>query len=217
MQTLQGQINVVTKWCEDNLMVINMEKTLHLKVKARNVQTEYKLGTFPITTVKEVRDLGVTYDNQLKFSQHVSVIVQKANIALRRFQHSIQSRATSVVLRYFDTYIRPIVEFASPVWNALNVRDQERIEGVLKRTTRLAEELRDLQYVDRLWRLQMLSLKDRREQTDLVHLFNIQSGKCVPPRHPILLSSKPCCTKSSLKALLCGRGPDLRVKHVPLL
>eukprot|EP01068_Selenidium_serpulae_P019300 Selendium_serpulae@DN6520_c4_g1_i1.p1 len=31
------------RWCDNNLMVINMEKTMHLKIRAKNVLTSYKM------------------------------------------------------------------------------------------------------------------------------------------------------------------------------
>ena len=59
-----------------------------------------------------VVDLGVMYDNHLSFSPHINKIVnnasRRANLILRCFT----TRDPLVLMKAFNTFVRPIVEYA---------------------------------------------------------------------------------------------------------
>ena len=68
----------------------------------------------PVTDV--ANDLGVQVDYKLRFSHHYENVVakthQRASLILRCFE----CRDPSVLFRAFITYVRPILEYCSPVW-----------------------------------------------------------------------------------------------------
>ena len=62
------------------------------------------------------RDLGVTMDNQLVFDQHVANIVHTASTRVFLILKCFLSRDRGILVKAFVTYVRPILEYCSPVW-----------------------------------------------------------------------------------------------------
>ncbi len=78
--------------------------------------------------------------------------------------------------RYFDlnlckklypTFIRPHLEFASSVWNTLSKKEINKIEGVQKKATGMIQELKGMEYGERLKKLGYTNLEMRRKRGTL--------------------------------------------------
>ena len=73
-------------------------------------------------------DLGVMIDNKLRFNRHILYFVakahQRANIILRCFI----TRDVGVLMKAFNTYVLPILDYCSPVWSPSYKCDVETIE-----------------------------------------------------------------------------------------
>ena len=77
------------------------------------------------------------------------------------------------------TYIRPKLEYNSPVWSQYLVKDIDKIERVQRHFTKVAFlrcGIEFVSYEDRLQKLNMKSLQERRVYFDLVFLFKIIHG-----------------------------------------
>ena len=70
-------------------------------------------------------------------------------------------------------YIRPKLEFTAPVWNPYSCRDIDELEKVQRRATRVAHKLKCLKYSDRLEKLNLTTLKERRVRGDCLQYFKI--------------------------------------------
>jgi hypothetical protein len=70
------------------------------------------------------------------------------------------------------TWVRPTLEYASPVWSPYKRRNINKIEKVQRRASRLILG-HEVDYKSRLEKLHLLPLYMRREITDLVFLFKI--------------------------------------------
>jgi len=66
-------------------------------------------------SVESVRDLGVTIDCQLKFDRHIAGIVHKAMNRTSLILKSFHSRDRTLLIKAFVTYVRPLLEYCSPV------------------------------------------------------------------------------------------------------
>ena len=71
--------------------------------------------------------------------------------------------------------VRPIVEYASPVWSPSRVRDIKLVEGIQRRATKLLD-LKEMSYENRLIKINLPTLEFRRIRTDLIQVFNIFIG-----------------------------------------
>lgn len=69
------------------------------------------------------------------------------------------------------------MEYCVQAWNPYYKKDIEVLEKIQKRATKLVPELRNLSYCERLKRLKLTSLTDRRKRGDLIEAYKIITGK----------------------------------------
>ena len=60
--------------------------------------------------------------------------------------------------------IRPRLEYAAVVWSPYKKKDIQKIERIQRAATKLVPSLRDLSYGERLRRLNLPTLEERRER-----------------------------------------------------
>ena len=84
-------------------------------------QTQYcfssEIEANMISMVVEEKDLGVVFDKDLKFTSHVNQIVMKANRVLGIIKRTFASRDANTIRLLYVTLVRPILDYASTVWN----------------------------------------------------------------------------------------------------
>src|SRR6266536_2327475 len=76
----------------------------------------------------------------------------------------------------YKSMIRPLLEYASPVWSPWRKKDITRIEQVQRRFTRLVEGTQEMSYEQRLKFLRLPSLAYRREREQLIQAFKMLNG-----------------------------------------
>ena len=84
---------------------------------SRPNQCLYLLDGVPLSNVSFISDLGVTFDSNLSFKLHISTIITKALQRVGVFFRGFNSRRLDFVRKTFVTYIRPLLEYNSIVWN----------------------------------------------------------------------------------------------------
>ena len=73
----------------------------------------------------------------------------------------------------YRTYIRPHLEYCTPTWSPYLTKDNDALEQVQHRATKLVKNLSTLPYEDRLISLQLQSVYHRRQCGDLIETFKI--------------------------------------------
>ena len=67
----------------------------------------------------------------------------------------------------YKQYVRPHLEFAAPAWAPWQEADKACLEDVQKRAVRMVSGLQGQTYEERISELGLLSLEERRHQTDM--------------------------------------------------
>ena len=97
-------------------------------------------------------------------------------------------RATFLPL--YKTLVRPILEYATPVWNPHKISHKKAIESVQRRATKRVQGLRDLPYPERLTSLGIPTLEYRRLRQDMISVYKlVHQLEDIPPSD--LLSQDP--------------------------
>jgi hypothetical protein len=130
----------------------------------------------PLPDVKVIRDLGVMIDSNLSFSAHYASITAKAHQRAALILRCFKSRDPHLLFRAFVVYVRPLLEYCSPVWSPVNIGDINKIEAVQRRFTKKLKGYRQLNYSERLKLLNSDSLELRRLKLDLVTMYKIING-----------------------------------------
>ncbi|XP_065684246.1 uncharacterized protein LOC136096653 [Hydra vulgaris] len=137
------------------------------------VNFNYKLGDHILAWSSIPKDLGVTLDSQLNYKKHISNIVHAANTRAYLILKCFKSRDSRVLVKAFNTYIRPYLEYCSPVWSPYHAELIKVVENVQKGFTKKILHLGNLTYDNRLHLLDLESLELRRVKHDLSICYKI--------------------------------------------
>ena len=134
-QKLQDAIEIVKIWCEANGMLLNPTKcqTISFTRKQQPLEFGYTVSGSRLKRVYSIKDLGVFLDNKLTFGTQIDRLVSRARSTLgmvKRFSGEFQDQLVTLTL--YKSLVRPILEYASPVWAPNYASASERVESVQK-------------------------------------------------------------------------------------
>ena len=102
--------------------------------------------------------------------------------------------------------VRPHLEYAVQAWSPWLKKDIELLESVQRRATKMIQGFRDLSYEERIRRLHLTTLEERRRRGDNIEMFKILKGlECVDPSHFFELAGANTRTR--------GHALKLRKRH----
>ena len=182
---IQNDIKVLNFTSNSWGLKINREKCAVLRF-SRNfkdlVPPSYSLENRPIPVCKSHGDLGVTVDTELKFHEHIGTAAHKASGLCHSFLKSTVCRSPDFMLFLLKTHIRPLIEYASCVWNTGYRTDLLKLERVQRMWTKQIDNMQDLTYEERLSELELFSVQGRLLRADLIMYWKIFHGKsCIKP------------------------------------
>lgn len=185
---LQNDLQSFDRWCDDNFMSVNVAKchVVRYTRKKHNsrILFNYQIRQTPLSILDETVDLGVTFSSDGSFHAHV---VNTANKALRILGFVIRNtqhfRNPSTLILLFNTLVRPILEYGSPVWTPSSAIDKKVLESVQSKFLRklafvnmspMRFDEHDYTHIKNQFGIQ--SLETRRNIADLLLLYKILHG-----------------------------------------
>ena len=143
----------------------------------QNLKFEYEMtqdNTIHKLDVSNVeRDIGLIFSSDLKVSQHISVVVSKANRVLGLILNTFEYLDLNTFRILYCTFVRPLLEYAVATWNPYLSKDVVALELIQRRATKRAPGLRNLSYEQRLNKLNLTTLEERRVRGDLIQQYKI--------------------------------------------
>lgn len=181
---LQNDIDTIVNWCNLNGLKVNINKCNAMtftKKQQNNILTfNYNINDSALNRVNSYRDLGIIFDSKLSFEMHFRNITTRAYRTLGFISRSLNKfRDMNTYKILYNTYVRSIIDYCSPVWSPFYANHIEEIERIQKRFTRMLYRKFHFPtepYETRLIRLELHSLENRRLLTDELTLFKIFNG-----------------------------------------
>ena len=183
---LQLTLDSVYSYSVDWQLTINISKcscTRFSSNSASSSQPAYNINGLPLSTSNITRDLGVLTDSRLSYSKHIDQITAKANQRVAVLFRGFQCRRPDFLCKAYITYVRPLLEYASVVWNPSLKKHIDQIERVQRQFSKRIPALADLPFLRRLERLNLESLERRRLNFDLCYYYKILNN--LTPHNPV--------------------------------
>jgi len=125
----------------------------------------------------EERDLGIIVTNNLSVSTQCAEAAKKSMKVLSMIHRQFKDMDKECFVILYKSFVRPHMEFAIQAWSTYLKRDIECLEKVQRRAAKLVKVFKKLCYEDRLRKLNLTSLADRRLKGDLVEAYNSITGR----------------------------------------
>jgi hypothetical protein len=191
--SMQADIDAVATWSDTNQLPINLDKCTVLHYGRNNVKQEYSLGAAVITSTSCNMDLGVLRSDSFSYDEHVRSVALKASRMAGMTLKLFNTRDAEFLRRLYVAYIRPMLEYASPVWSPLTVSTSILLERVQRRYTKRVRGMTNLPYDQRLQLLHLETLAQRRTVSDMVLTYKSLRGltPVLPATLGLQVSSAP--------------------------
>jgi hypothetical protein len=198
--SMEIYFNKAVEWSKDNLMNINFKKTKEMLLGAvdSNEISELLIDGNTITRVSVYKLLGVHVESNLKWNTHVNYICAKASSRLY-FLKQLRKCCTSIgdMLHFYTAVIRPVLEYACPVWHSSITKEQSiRIESIQRRAVYIINGL-TTDYSEFCFNNNLLCLYERRRVLSQ-HFFK----NCVLPSTSCLHNLLPSLRDDNIIAKL---------------
>ena len=211
--SLQSALDRLEQWCITWQLSVNVSKCQVLHLGKNNMCHQYFFAGSLIPSAKVVKDLGVIVDELLTFDSHINNVVSRACSRVGVLFKGFSSRSPVLLAKAFVTYVRPILEYASNVWNPYLLKHINAIENVQRRFTKRVSSISNLPYPERLAILGLEPLELRRLKSDLVFYYKIFNNMVHLPRVYLPSDLPPTQTRSGGNRLATPSFSSLSINN----
>ena len=201
---LQEDLNRIWAWTEKWQLPLNLRKCSVIHLGTNNQQHDYFLGGTQLSHSASERDLGVQIDAELKFHEHTARVIKKCKSLISIIKRSFCCLDKGMMVKLYKALIRPVAEYGNSVWGPCFKGDQDMLEKLQRRVTKMVAGLALTPYQDRLRTLNLPTLKYRRIRGDLICIYKLVTGKTIADDALLQFHENPHRT----------RGHSLRLKKV---
>ena len=198
-QALQNDLTKLALWSANWQMPFNLTKCELLTVtnSPHPSAYHYKLNDYTIQRVQSIKYLGLTISHNLSWSPYISKIVSKVNQVQSFFQRNLSYCSRDLKVKCYQTYIRPIIEYAAVVWSPHTQSDINAVEMLQRNAARFVFNnfSRSSSVSNMLAYLGWDTLEQRRNQLTLLMFYKI-IHKLVEVPHQHILTKAPASTRS---------------------
>ena len=137
---LQTDVDAINSWSERWGMPLNRSKCVHITFGTESTFTygfDTHDGFATIPTKNGIKDFGVTFTSNLKFSRHHEITTAKVTQLLNLFRRTFPKITETDFHILYSTYIRPILEYSHSVTYANSAGDENQLERVQRAATKV--------------------------------------------------------------------------------
>ena len=135
---LQEDLHKICEWTHKWQMKINVEKCAVLRCTRflNPIQYTYTISGHNVDIKKCHTYLGVAIDNTMSWSSHIQTVSNRATKVLNFIKRNLNNCPSDTKRTAYLTLVRPIMEYAAPVWDPYYNTDIYKLEKVQRRAAR---------------------------------------------------------------------------------
>jgi hypothetical protein len=177
---LQQDLETLSTWEQQWSMRFHPKKCQVLNVVGRRKRREfdYQLHGEKLETTQELTYLGITISEGLSWKPHIRKITSRANRALGFLRRNLRISNKKLKETAYKSLVRPLLEYASPVWDPHHGDEIEALEKVQKRAARWSAHRyrRTSSIGEILASLEWPTLEERRKKARLETFYKFSKG-----------------------------------------
>ena len=170
---LQQDLFNLAQWSNKWLLPFNVDKCKVVHYGRTNPITEYLMANNILSTANSIKDLGITFQGNLKFDEHISSITSTANSRLGIIKNTFHYIDLAGFKILYIAFVRPLLEYGTPVWIPFLRKHEIAIEKIQRRATKMISAIKDMSYSERMHKLSLPTLYYRRRRSDMIQVFRI--------------------------------------------
>ena len=136
---LQLDLQALEQWEKEWLMSFNASKCSLIRIcpKANDTkETNYMLHGQTLALEEASKYLGVTLTSNLSWNKHVENVAAKGNRTLGFVKRNLRECTKPVKAASYTTLVRPVLEYASTIWDPTTDHNIKILDQVQKRAAR---------------------------------------------------------------------------------
>ena len=179
---LQEDLNALEVWEKEWQMNFNPSKCNAMIATTNKKETkkrDYFLHNQKLDHTKNSKYLGITISEDMKWTEHIDLTASKGHRAVGFLRRNFSSCSPKAKANTYTTMVRPVLEYASTVWDPNLVQDIQKLEKVQRSASRYVfnnYERKPGTVTSLLQTLQWDTLEDRRELSRLAMMYKIENG-----------------------------------------
>ena len=141
---LQHALNLLTTWCLENGMVINIDKTKLMSISSRQKRTNMKdsnltlvYDNFDLQVTSCEKVLGVNIDDNLTWTNHFQYVTKKISTNLWLLFQIKSYLPLKHRMIYYNAYIKPHLEYCCVIWGNSFNSNMYKIEKLQRRACKI--------------------------------------------------------------------------------
>uniref|UniRef100_A0A146L204 Putative RNA-directed DNA polymerase from transposon BS n=1 Tax=Lygus hesperus TaxID=30085 RepID=A0A146L204_LYGHE len=187
-ELLQENLDRFSEWCLDNRLSLNLSKC-HVVSYARGdpVRYDYSIYGQRLERGGQVKDLGVIFDSQLTFNDHIDHVCNRAMKVLGFVKRStVGFHDVDALTLLYTSLVRSGLEYCSVVWSPFYTCSKSRIERVQNNFLRFLSyrtgvATRELGYGSLREASGLMALEARRQWFDTIFVAKLFTGAIDSP------------------------------------
>ena len=173
---MQKTIDQLAEWADTWGMTFHADKCKIMHVGKNNPHCRYFMKGKQIGETTEEKDLGVWMEVTAKPGKQCAAAAKSANFTLGQIQRSFHFRTKKTLIPLYKTFVRPKLEFAVQAWSPWQEGDKKTLEKVQQRMIRMLSDVHGSSYEEKLKKVGLTTLTERRERGDAIETFKILNG-----------------------------------------
>lgn len=179
--TLNNALEAVSNWCANWQMTNNAKKSALLTITRKKHRSEfsYSINNVSLTRVYEHKYLGFTITQDLRWDSHISIVTSAALWRLMFLRRRVRLAPAETKLTAYETFIRPVLEYANIVWFPFTVTQIKKLEVIQRKAIRFIYNKYRLSdsLIELIRKAGVLTLQNRAKLARLRFMYQLIHGE----------------------------------------